>query len=286
MASSADSKRRQQKRDPMLCLMRGQGERGGAWQAQRFAALSNAAFNCIRKKKFHSPSPHLVLRHQKAELPQKDGSSGDEKESYYMRAPRARRSPASSARARSFLREPISRLTLAQSMPRAQRIGSAFARRRCQSQGERSAGNKSFLRRGADSLARSSWPLARELVALWEKRVCLVVCAEDKRRGPQNGVEFVDRRAEFDAAVATSALETGVSLDGHFTDVFAFFSRCPLSHRSQAHARAMTTAEAPPGCRGIGAGSGRISRRPLMVKTQRLLRCGVKQGAQALARST
>ena len=67
----------------------------------------------------------------------------------------------------------------------------------------------------------------------WTRKVCLVVGVEDICRGVRNGLEFIDRYTEFDVVIATSVLETGVSLDGHYTHVVGFFHRIPLTHRSQ-----------------------------------------------------
>ena len=67
----------------------------------------------------------------------------------------------------------------------------------------------------------------------WLKKVCLVVGIDEMCRGVRNGLDFIDRYTDFDVAIATSVLETGVSLENHFTDVIGFFTRIPLPHRSQ-----------------------------------------------------
>jgi hypothetical protein len=65
----------------------------------------------------------------------------------------------------------------------------------------------------------------------WHDRVALVTGLAVFPKGEIDGVnEFNSTHTEFDQAIVTSLLETGVSLSGQFTHVFAHFMR--KSHHS------------------------------------------------------
>lgn len=65
----------------------------------------------------------------------------------------------------------------------------------------------------------------------WIALVTGSACMPPDIGGPRG---FVQRYKDFRVCVATSALETGISLVGHYTDVLGAFRREPVLHASQA----------------------------------------------------
>jgi late competence protein required for DNA uptake (superfamily II DNA/RNA helicase) len=69
----------------------------------------------------------------------------------------------------------------------------------------------------------------------WRERVALITGTSTFPKGKIDNVdEFALKYKEFDVAIATSVLETGVSLSGHYTHVFGHFKRTPITHATQA----------------------------------------------------
>jgi late competence protein required for DNA uptake (superfamily II DNA/RNA helicase) len=69
----------------------------------------------------------------------------------------------------------------------------------------------------------------------WRERVALIT---GTNTFPKHKIAHVDEFAlrfkDFDVAITTSVLETGVSLSGHYTHVFGHFKRTPITHATQA----------------------------------------------------
>jgi hypothetical protein len=69
----------------------------------------------------------------------------------------------------------------------------------------------------------------------WSRRVALVTGLTTFPKDILRTVEdFTEHFRSFSVAIATSVLETGVSLSGHFTHVFGHFKRLPIPHAAQA----------------------------------------------------
>jgi hypothetical protein len=69
----------------------------------------------------------------------------------------------------------------------------------------------------------------------WGQRVALMKGTDAFTKSKlQDADEFALSYKELDVAVATSVLETGVSLSGHYTHVFGNFKRTPMTHSTQA----------------------------------------------------
>jgi chorismate mutase len=69
----------------------------------------------------------------------------------------------------------------------------------------------------------------------WSRRVALVTGLNTLPKDILRTVEdFTEHFRSFSVSIATSVLETGVSLVGRFTHVFGHFKRLPIPHAAQA----------------------------------------------------
>jgi len=86
----------------------------------------------------------------------------------------------------------------------------------------------------ACSLARDALILYIFFKKHWPNLKAAMICGDHAEPSQvKNPQDFVGEYRNYDLCIATSAMETGVSLENHYDEVFALYTAQPISHLSQ-----------------------------------------------------